>query len=82
LALDDLDTVNSTILLRALGQAQCVQTLYELRRDLDCQTATSVSIGELLSVRMAKKKKWDRFSDLAILSLRPWLSLPSIKRFR
>jgi hypothetical protein len=82
LTLDDLDTVNAATLLRALGQAQCEQALHEMKSDLDAQSATSVSIGGLLSVKMPEKKKWDRYSERAISILRPWLSLPSIKRFR
>jgi hypothetical protein len=82
LTLDDLDTINAATLLKALGQAQCEQALHELKSDLDAQSATSVSIGGLLSVKMPEKKKWDRYSERAIAILRPWLSLPSIKRFR
>jgi hypothetical protein len=82
LTIDDLDTINAATLLRALGQAQCEQALHELKSDLDAQSATSVSIGGLLSVKMPEKRKWDRYSERAIAILRPWLSLPSIKRFR
>ena len=82
LTIDELDTINAATLLRALGQAQCEQALHELKSDLDAQSATSVSIGGLLSVKMPEKKKWDRFSERAIAILRPWLSLPNIKRFR
>ena len=82
LTIDDLDTIRRADLLKALREAQCEQTLHELKSDLDAQSATSVSIGGLLSVKMPEKRKWDRFSDRAIALLRPWLSLPNIKRFR
>jgi hypothetical protein len=82
LTLDDLDTIRRAELLKALQEAQCEQALHELKSDLDAQSATSVSIGGLLSVKMPEKKKWDRYSERAIAILRPWLSLPSIKRFR
>ena len=69
-------------LLKALGQAQCEQALYELSRDLDAQQAQSVSIGGLLSASFKDTKKPDRFSERALAILRPWLSIPSIRRFR
>ena len=82
LTIDDLDTIRRADLLKALQEAQCEQALHELKSDLDAQSATSVSIGGLLSVKMPEKRKWDRYSERAIAILRPWLSLPSIRRFR
>ena len=85
LNLADLDSTDATVsaaLLNALKQAQCEQALHELSRDLDGQRASSVSIGGLLSANFPEKVKTDRFSERALAMLRPWLTLPSVKRFR
>ena len=80
--LESTDATVSAALLNALKQAQCEQALHELSRDLDGQRARSVSIGGLLSASFPEKVKTDRFSERALAMLRPWLTLPSIKRFR
>jgi hypothetical protein len=83
LDLTDLDiTDRQAALLKALGQAQCEQALYELVRDLDGQQAESVSIGGLLSAKFLERKKTERYSERALAMLRPYLSVPSVKRFR
>ena len=83
--LSDLESTDAAVkaaLLNALKQAQCEQALHELSRDLDGQRASSVSIGGLLSASFPEKVKTDRFSERALAMLRPWLTLPTIKRFR
>jgi hypothetical protein len=69
-------------LLKALGQAQCEQALHELTRDLDGQQAESVSIAGLLSAKFPERKKAERYSERALAILRPWLYVPTVKRFR
>jgi hypothetical protein len=83
LDLTDLEiTDRQAALLKALGQAQCEQALYELVRDLDGQQAESVSLGGLLSAKFPERKKTERYSERALAILRHYLSVPSVKRFR
>ena len=80
--LESTDATRQAALLKSLGQAQCEQALHELVRDLDSQQAESVSIAGLLSATFPERKKADRYSERALAILRPWLTLPSVKRFR
>jgi len=80
--LESSDTSGKADALRALSQAQCEQALHELTRNLDAQQALAASLGGLLSVRFQEQKKSDRYSQRALLFLRPWRSLRFIKRMR
>ena len=80
--LESTDAAVKAALLNALKQAQCEQALHELSRDLDGQRASAVSIGGLLSANFPEKVKTDRFSERTLAMLRPYVTLPSVRRFR
>ena len=85
LDLSDLDSgtdAEKATLLQALKHAQCEQTMHELSRDLDNQQAQNVSLAGLVSVKFQETKKPTRYSERALAILRPYLSLPSVKRIR
>ena len=71
-------------ILTALKQAQCEQTLHEIRNDPEGQSIERVNIGGLLSVSLPDKegKQPPRYAQRAISMLRPYIRAPIVSRTR
>jgi len=87
---DDDDLISETVytaseiaeILEDLQQAQCEQALWELKHDLDSLDIEGVSLGGMLSVKISKGEKPDRYSPRTIQILRPYVQIRAISRTR
>jgi hypothetical protein len=69
--------------LQALKESQCEQALFELTIDTDGQPINAMTLGGLLSVKMAPGNvPPSRYSKRAMQSLGPYLSAPVVTRTR
>ena len=76
------DTEQAKI-LTALEQAQCEQSLHELKYDVDAQAVKSVSLGGMLSFTLNPgEEKPPRYSERALGFLRSYLRARTLARFR
>ena len=70
-------------ILNALKEAQCEQALHELKFDVDGQAVKSVSLGGMLSFTLNPgEEKAPRYSERALMILRPWLRGRTVQRVR
>ena len=80
---DSYTDIEKAELLKDLQDAQCEQALHELNHDLDSPAISSLNLGGLLSVKIPKNQSPpSRYSDRALLLLRPYIIARSISRTR
>jgi len=80
--LDSDDSDTSAAILKALRQAQCEQTFYELRHDVDGMDVKSISLGGLLSMSLAEGEKVERYSPRALKIIARYRTVRTISRVR
>jgi hypothetical protein len=80
--LDSDDSETAAAILKALQQAQCEQTFYELKHDVDGMDVKSISLGGLLSMSMAEGEKVERYSPRALKMIAAYRTVRTISRVR